>query len=232
MPAHKPALPTHAVPESTRSRVARWITAILMAGTIVMSDMSGFTRAPWALSAAGTRHGGGGTMARDTVLRHPDPTRPLSERWEWARAQARQLGGRAVWIGYNVRSSLMPDFHGSALPGARLAPLVGQAEGAGAMALLFRFTAGARPVLVRVHAGSFDAPVELGGEALVWLAAADDAASLSQLKALYAEAATADLREELLIAARLHGRTAGVVVPPKGRAHTPNWLTAVTVRRA
>lgn len=180
------------------------------------------TRAPAALATPGA------------VLRHPDPARPLAERWDWGRAEAQRLGGRGVWIGYHVRSSLLVDLSGLASPGARLAQLVGKGEGSDALALLFRYTPGGRPLLARVVASSFLQPVDLGGEALVWLGAAEDLPSLARLQTLFAEAPTLDLKEHVVAAVGLHGSTAAVVPlldrwsaraePPSVRARAAVWL--------
>jgi hypothetical protein len=162
------------------------------------------------------------------------PASPLADRWEWARAQVRRLGGHRVWIGYNVRSSLLVDFRGLASPGSRLAQLAGRGKGSDALAFLFRFTAEACPVLARVHASRFLRPMDLGGGVLVWLGAAEDRASLAWLQALFAEAPTVDLKVDLVVAVGLHGSSAAVVPvllrwsrgaePPSVRAQAAEWL--------
>jgi beta-lactamase regulating signal transducer with metallopeptidase domain/HEAT repeat protein len=185
--------------------------------------------------------------APDTVLRHPDPTRPFAERWEWARAQARRLDGRRFWIGYRVRPSGtladavyvdretdVPDLgSGFVLRGVRLAQLVGDGADPNDVALLFRFSSGARPVLERVHVSSFFLPVQLGGGALLWLGAADDGASLARLQTSFAEAPTADLKQDIVAAAGMHGSDAvGPLLerwlagdePPSVRAQAAEWL--------
>jgi hypothetical protein len=157
-----------------------------------------------------------------------------ADRWQWARDQVRLLGGHSVWIGYNVRSSLFVDFSGVASPGGRLAQLVGRGKGSNALSFLFRFTAEARPVLARVHASRFLRPADLGGGVLVWLGAAEDEASLAWLQALFAEAPTVDLKEDLVAAVGLHGNSASVVPvllrwwrgaeSPGVRAQAAEWL--------
>jgi hypothetical protein len=158
-----------------------------------------------------------------------NPSR-LADRWEWARAQVRLLGGHSVWIGYNVRSSLSVDFRGLAPPGARF----GRDKGSDALSFLFRFTAEARPVLARVHASRSLRPVDLGGAVLVWLGAVEDGASLAWLQALFAETPTVDLKEDLVAAVGLHSSSAAVVPvllrwsrgaePPSVRAQAAEWL--------
>jgi hypothetical protein len=165
------------------------------------------------------------------VVRHPDPTRPLQERWEWARSEARRLSARTVWIGYHVRSSLLVDLRGLALPGPCLADLVGPGERSDDMAVLFRFAANGP---IRVHVGGFLSPLDTSGETLFWLGAADDGASLTRLQTLFTEAATADLKENLVAAVGLHGSTAAVAPllerwsagtePWNVRAEAAKWL--------
>ena len=54
-------------------------------------------------------------------------------------------------------------------------------------------------------------PEDFGGGALLWLGAADDDASLHWVQALFAEAATRDLKESLIAAVGLHASTGSVV---------------------
>src|SRR5437870_5909374 len=179
----------------------------------------------------------GARTAPDTVLRHPDPARPLSERWDWARRQAQQLGGRSFWVGYNVHpptgsarggaadraGDLQAESRGGGeggLRGDRLARLVGDRAGDDDIALLFDFrgSGGRPPVLRRVQPTSFLLPVDFAGAPLLWLGPADDRASVAQLQALFAAARTTDLKEDLIAGVGLHG-SSDAVVPILGR-----WL--------
>jgi len=164
--------------------------------------------------------------APDTVLRYAGPARPLADRWDWASAQARRLGTRRFWVGYSVHGRAVSE-HPTSLDGerrvtgredggfrgVRLAPLVGAREDADDIAFLFRYTtrADGRPVPTRAHVSSLALPVEFGGGALLWLGAADDDASLHWVQALFAEAATRDLKESLIAAVGLHASTGSVV---------------------
>ena len=179
----------------------------------------------------------GARTAPDTVLRHPDPARPLSERWDWARRQAQQLGGRSFWVGYSVHpptgsarggaadraGDLQAESRGGGeggLRGDRLARLVGDRAGDDDIALLFDFreSGGRPPVLRRAQPTSFLLPVDFAGAPLLWLGPADDRASLAQLQALFAAAPTTDLKEDLIAGVGLHG-SSDAVVPILGR-----WL--------
>src|SRR5207244_746664 len=164
--------------------------------------------------------------APDTVLRYAGPARPLADRWDWASAQARRLGTRRFWVGYSVHGRATSE-HPTSLDrerrvtgredagfrGVRLAPLVGAREDADDIAFLFRYTtrADGRPVPTRAHVSSLALPVDFGGGALLWLGAADDDASLHWVQALFAEAATRDLKESLIAAVGLHASTGSVV---------------------
>ena len=176
--------------------------------------------------------------APDTVVRHPDPTQPLSQRWEWARAQARQLGRRTFWIGYTVqrpawlehsmyvdretdvtgqditiRGRLFGDFQGFAFRGVRLAPLVGGGD-SDDIVLLFGFNApspSGQPALVRVHVASFYLPTDFAGRTLFWLGAADDVQSLPVVEGLFAATRQPELREDIVAAVGIHGSSDAVV---------------------
>jgi HEAT repeat protein/beta-lactamase regulating signal transducer with metallopeptidase domain len=94
-------------------------------------------------------------VAPDTVIRHPDPSAPLAERWQWSRQIAATQRFKAFWVGYTIepmpsiegsiyigrlerrgisgsgglnlrgRITNFGDFTGFNVPGVRLAPLVG-----------------------------------------------------------------------------------------------------------
>lgn len=94
-------------------------------------------------------------FAPDTVIRHPDPSAPLSERWEWSRQLASSQRYKAFWVGYTIepmpgiegtiyigrlerrgitgsgglnlrgRITNFGDFSGFNVPGVRLPPLIG-----------------------------------------------------------------------------------------------------------
>src|SRR5438093_908437 len=204
----------------------RW-TAGVIAVTLVAAIGGGSRLADRASSFVAPD---GARTAPDTVLRHPDPARPLSERWDWARRQAQQLGGRSFWVGYSVHpptgsarggaadraGDLQEESRGggeSGLRGDRLARLVSDRAGDDDIALLFHFreSGGRPPVLRRVQPTSFLLPVDFAGAPLLWLGPADDRASLAQLQALFAAAPTTDLKEDLIPGVGLHGSSDAVV---------------------
>lgn len=173
----------------------------------------------------------------DTVVRHPDPTQPLAQRWEWARTQARQMGRRSYWIGYRIAppawlehsvyvdregvvtgqnitlsGRLFGDFEGFAFRGVRLAPLVGGGDSDDIL-LLFGFTdqGGRGPALVRVHVASFYLPMDFAGRTLFWLDDGEDAQSIPIVEALFAATPQSKLREDVMAAVAIHGSSSAVV---------------------
>src|SRR5439155_1536100 len=120
--------------------------------------------------------------------------------------------------------------------GVPLAPVIADSGDEDDLALLFRFRARGpgRPTLETVRVTSLVLPVDLGRTPLVWLGPADDGASLARLQALFAEAPTADLKEDLVTDVGLHGSSRAVVplldgwlrgdVPSEVRAQAAEWL--------
>lgn len=178
-----------------------------------------------------------GGVAPDTVLKAPDATKPLADRWEWARSAAAAAGRGTYWVGYKIRrpaglersvyidrhativgdhismsGHLMGDFRGLMFPGVRLAPLTGTPD-SDDLAVLFGFSpgAGGRPQLAAVHVGSFFLPVDFGGRALFWLGDASDGESLPLVQQLFATVRSPDLREDLVAAAGVHSSSEAVV---------------------
>jgi HEAT repeat protein/beta-lactamase regulating signal transducer with metallopeptidase domain len=185
-------------------------------------------------------------MAPDTVLRHPDPSQPLAQRWDWARTQARQMGRRTYWIGYRVArpewlehsvyvdrgmevrgqdititGRLFGSFQGLLFRGVRLAPLAGSND-SDDIAMLFGFTSDAsgRVTVSHVHVASFYLPMDFKGRSLFWLGAATDAQSFPIVEGLFASTPQAELREDIVAAIGLHG-SSDLVVPILLR-----WLTS------
>ena len=171
--------------------------------------------------------------APDTVLRHPDPTQPLAQRWEWARTQARQLGKRNYWIGYQISrpewlehsvyidrgaevigqnitisGRLFGDFQGLMFRGVRLVPLTGSSD-SDDIAILFGVSSEGK--VTHVHVASMYLPVDFRGRTLLWLSRASDAQSLPLIEGLFATAQP-DLRHDIVAAVGIHG-TSDTVVP-------------------
>lgn len=226
------------LPAATRPEFfPRWaagvagVVAVTVALLATGSDRVAGQPADTAVSADTIR------TAPDTVLRHPDPSQPLAQRWEWAKTQARQLGRRAYWIGYQVsrpswlehsmyvdRGSevtgpgitmsgrMFGDFQGFMFRGVRLAPLTGTGD-SDDIAMLFGFSADAsgKVTLSHVHVASFYLPVDFRGRTLFWLGNASDAQSLPIVEALFTATPQAELREDIVAAVGIHGSSDRVV---------------------
>lgn len=137
----------------------RWLAGVIavtsvlsMAATAAMVDPGKNTLAAQTAQQFSERNAG---IAPDTVIRHPDPSAPLAERWQWSRQVASTQRFRAFWVGYTIepmpgidgtiyigrlerqgitgsgglnlrgRITNFGDFTGFNVPGVRLAPLVG-----------------------------------------------------------------------------------------------------------
>ena len=177
-------------------------------------------------------------LSPDTVLVHPDPAQPLAQRWDWARAQARQLGKRTYWIGYTIprpawldhsvyvdrgmdvkgenitiSGRMYGNFQGFMFRGVRLGSLTGAGD-SDDIAMLFAFTtdANGKPTLAHVHVASSYLPIDFRGRTLVWLGSATEAQSLPVVESVMAATSQPDLREDLVSAIGIHG-TSSVVVP-------------------
>jgi HEAT repeat protein/beta-lactamase regulating signal transducer with metallopeptidase domain len=175
--------------------------------------------------------------APDTVLRHADPSQPLALRWDWARTQARQLGRRTYWIGYQVSrpewlehsvyidrgtevigqdirisGRLFGDFQGLMFRGVRLAPLTGTTD-SDDIAILLGFSSdqSGKTALTHVHVASIYLPMDFRGRTLLWLGTSTDAQSLPLVEGLFASTAQRELREDIVAAVGIHGSSDAVV---------------------
>ena len=180
-------------------------------------------------------------MGADTVLHAPpgtlasrwqwarDEARRRGDRAFWVGYTIEPLAteeNRSIYIGrleregmrgpgINLRGRIISfgDFEGFRVPGVQLAPLIG-----GGMpddvAVLFLYTVGSggRATLARVHASSLALPVDLEDRPVMWLGQGSDAESVPLVRALYDEAPSADLREDLVAIVGVHS-TSALVVP-------------------
>jgi HEAT repeat protein/beta-lactamase regulating signal transducer with metallopeptidase domain len=175
--------------------------------------------------------------APDTVFRHPDPSQPLAQRWDWARSQARQLNRRMYWVGYTIKrpawlehsvyvdrgmevrgkditisGRMFGDFQGFMFRGVRLARLTGTTD-SDDIVILFEFDdQNGKSALSHVHVASYYLPMDFRGRSLFWLGDAADAQSLPVVEALIAATPQPKLREDLMSAIGIHG-SSDVVVP-------------------
>jgi HEAT repeat protein/beta-lactamase regulating signal transducer with metallopeptidase domain len=183
--------------------------------------------------------------APDTVLRHPDASQPLAQRWDWARTQARQLNRRMYWVGYTIKrpswlehsvyvdrglevtgqnitmsGRLFGDFQGFMFRGVRLARLTGSDDSDDIVILFgFRTDQSGKVALSHVHVASFYLPMDFRGRTLLWLGDATDAQSVPIVEALFTPTPQPELREDVVAAIGIHG-SSDLVVPILLR-----WLT-------
>ena len=236
-------------PETARRELfPRWSAGGGLAGVVAVTvallaagndRLSGEPSEPRVATADTTR------TAPDTVLRHPDPSQPLAQRWDWARTQARQLGKRVYWIGYqisrpewlehsvyidrgsevvgeNIRISghLFGNFQGLVFRGVRLGPLTGTTDSDDIAILLGFADQGGKVALTHVHVASLYLPMDFRGRTLLWLGKSADAQSLPLVEGLFTATTQPELREDLVAAIGIHG-SSDAVVPILIR-----WLTS------
>jgi HEAT repeat protein/beta-lactamase regulating signal transducer with metallopeptidase domain len=174
----------------------------------------------------------------DTVVRHPDPSQPLAQRWDWARTQARQLNRRMYWVGYTIKrpawlehsvyvdrgmevtgqniqisGRLFGDFQGFMFRGVRLPSLTGSHD-SDDIAVMFGFRSdqSGKVSLAHVHVASFYLPMDFRGRTLLWLGDAADTQSLPIVEALFSATPQPELREDIVSAIGIHG-SSDLVVP-------------------
>ena len=194
--------------------------------------------------------------APDTVLRHPDPSQPLAQRWDWARTQARQLSRRTYWIGYTIKrpswlehsvyvdrgmevkgqnitlsGRMFGDFQGFMFRGVRLARLTGSNDSDDIVILLGFTDQSGKVALSHVHVASFYLPMDFRGRTLLWLGDAADAQSLPAVEALFAATPQPELREDVVAAIGIHG-SSDLVVPILLRLLTSREPTDVRAQAA
>jgi len=195
--------------------------------------------------------------APDTVLRHPDASQPLAQRWDWARTQARQRNRRMYWVGYTIKrpswlehsvyvdrrlevtgqnitmsGRLFGDFQGFMFRGVRMARLTGNNDSDDIVILFgFRTDQSGKVALSDVHVASFYLPMDFGGRTLFWLGDASDAQSLPIVEGLFAATPQQELREDITSAIGIHG-SSDLVVPILLRLLTSHEPTGVRAQAA
>ena len=141
----------------------RWLAALITVGSVialgiaaaVISPADGRLQAQDAPSKSPRLSESTAPVEPDTVIRHPDPSAPFTQRWEWSKQTASTQRFPAFWVGYTIdpmpgidgsiyigrlerrgitgsgglnlrgRITNFGDFNGFNVPGVRLAPLVG-----------------------------------------------------------------------------------------------------------
>lgn len=148
------------------------------------------------------------------IVRHPDPSRPLAERVEWAMAQTR--GRRHVWFGWaipavaNRGGATMHDTHGSDLSDLRRTPVARiLGAGDGEAVVLFHLDDSGRVVRITTRMGQVG--MDFGGATVYWLGSARGEESLAWLEARAGRERDEALRTGLVEAIGMHRETARVL---------------------
>ena len=181
-----------------------------------------------ALALASLLAGPFAALAQD-VLRHPDPSQPLSERWAWAEEQADERSlENGYWIGYGIERRMREGSFVGSWSGRDRGPSLGEViygtepEGPAVrsssdrevtkeVAILFRFRSGS-DAPTDVRAGTLEGEADLDGRPLFWLGSAEKEESLAWLDRRYGEADDPDVQEELVAVIGLHD-DAALTVP-------------------
>jgi HEAT repeat protein len=165
------------------------------------------------------------SAAWGAAILHPQQLGPLTQRWEWAAAEASSRGLRdGVWVGYGLRRLMGPNEFWGAFSGFGLQRqtlfeiLSGEKPPARAdegkdrtkvwkpIAVLLRFSGGSLDpkALERVEVCGLDSLFHLHGLPLFWLGEAEEGESLALVRRLYGEVGRVQLREELVGLVALH----------------------------
>lgn len=174
--------------------------------------------ASWLLAAVLMTPG----LRAQTLVRAPDASAPLAERWAWAQdeADARDLSA-SYWIGYTVQrrddgstTVWRDDRDGRRTRlNALLDNATGDASGTESdqvRAILFELDARSGAV-DDLTVTDMDRRVHLGDRTVFWLGPAGDAESIALIRTRYDEAGDEDAREHLVTATGVHDAPAEAV---------------------
>ena len=243
-----------AAPKLSHAETApRWLAGLIAVASVlsIAAGASFITPAESELNAQGSPAPAfserNATVGPDTVIRHPDPDAPLSERWEWSRQTASIQRFPAFWVGYTIdpmpaihgtiyigrlerrgitgsgglnlrgRITNFGDFSGFNVPGVLLPPLVG-----GGMpddvALLFAYVQDGRGRPVLARVHVSSLALPVDLEDRPLLWLGDSGDDESiALVQSLYESAPADLKQDVVAALGVHGSSAAV-------PHLARWL--------
>jgi len=157
----------------------------------------------------------------EDVIRHPDPSRPLQDRWQWVVAEGGALKN-GYWIGFSF-DRMMPEneFIGSFYSDTNqrkslLELLTGQKVVSNSshsnriilkeVAILFKVDSPSRIKSVQISHLSLFVPLQ--GRSLYWLGRVEPEASIPWLEKLYDSMPDEKVREDLIFAISAHQKPA------------------------
>lgn len=172
--------------------------------------------------------------APDTLISHPDPSRPLAERMAWAKSQNGRRPG-TYWVAYSVRP--IESIHGAMYIGsATMFTDDGKHFSSGSMVAfgdagkihapgaVLQSLLGGRPddvaILMSFDGDRLDDPAAVSlslnfdfhGRPVYWLGSSDDTQSIALIRELLSRAQTKDQREKLVRLIGAH-RSNELVIP-------------------
>ena len=165
------------------------------------------------------------------VIRHPDPSDPLAERWGWAETEAATRCAKGCWIAYSFHRMMESNsFTGwwsskksgrptlqSLVYGREVEPVPDQRERARnapsqmvekEVALLFRYIG---RTLEDINISNISLPAQLDGLPILWLGIAEQGESIRLLKEHYGRTSGTEPKEDLVSAIGMHDETRLVV---------------------
>ncbi|HMB90031.1 MAG TPA: HEAT repeat domain-containing protein [Rhodothermales bacterium] len=172
-----------------------------------------------------------GTAQAQPVIRHPQPSEALTQKWAWAMEEGRTASQNGFWIGYSIQRRMRENsFIGSwstRVQRTSLHELIYNEKPAYGpydrdrkgsdrivvkeVAMLFEFGAnGSEPIEIDVS--NLSGYVDLEGKPLLWLEGAGDDESLALVQQQYARARDVDVQEDAVSAIAMHEST-GKLVP-------------------
>jgi HEAT repeat protein len=177
------------------------------------------------------------------ISRPTQPLQVLSTRWSWALDEARRQGLRDFWIVYGFYTPIHPNHlmisesdginivtkFSSELSGPSMTALLEDAKpiaGRANLAVLVRYRAAREGGFDFAGYRSLALPFKFGKTPVFWLGFAEEGPSFSQMKQLFEQADSDDLRTLFIEAASLHPTT-DLVLPFLQRLLDPSNSVAV-----
>jgi hypothetical protein len=171
-------------------------------------------------------------LSAQDIVKHPDSSLVLSQRWDWAKAQANQAKfKKGYWVGYSIKrlmeenstiGNMRIENGRTVRDGKSLAELIygielplnyrtslqekSQRKVIKDVGLLFLFDP-RDGALAEVKESTFELSVDFDDFPLLWLGRASNEQSLDLVERLYRSVASNKTKEELISAVGLHGQS-------------------------